>query len=154
MFQGNLCEQVDYTVQQREEKPFNSNSSGISKVPRWSELIIRYHLKNSVAAHLFMKLVLGRKMVDKWSGFLKYFFDIHHWYLLFLSWTQNFLGHPLLLEMTTLFERFHKLPSSAFACSFYWLFTCRANEGNDRALIWEIGAIGKDIKKELTHSSQ
>ena len=31
---------------------------------------------------------------------------------------------------------------------------CRANKGDDRAFIWEIGAIGKDIKEGLTHPSQ
>ena len=28
---------------------------------------------------------------------------------------------------------------------------CRANKGNDRAFIWEIGNIEKDIKDKLTH---
>ena len=31
---------------------------------------------------------------------------------------------------------------------------CGANKGDDRAFIWETGAIGKDIKEKLTVPSQ
>lgn len=53
----------------------------------------------------------------------------------------------------------HKVTSSLnFESCVFWTTvkvstSCRANESNDRAFIWERGALGKDIQEELTQPS-